>query len=867
MRAHIVTHTHWDREWYMPFEIYRARLIKLIDELIENIDKYEDFKYFTLDGQVIALEDYIEARPEKKEKLLKLIKDKKVYVGPWYVLPDEFTISGESFIRNYLIAKRIMEDLEIEGMKLAYLPDMFGHNAYTPTLIKGLNLEGALVWRGVGANSRENEFIWQSENEIDEVNTINNFRSYLNGWQGDNPKEKMPEIIKNEINDLKRTTESNSVLLLNGVDHEKIYFDTPELFKEITEHEVIHSNLDEFYKETFSNNLSLKTVKGELRDPTYEPILKDITSTRIYLKLLNFENQNSYYKYLEPLSVISMIKGKKSYEKQIEIGLKKLVKSHPHDSICGCSIDSVHRDVMTRLEESLQISDTTIAMYMDEISDNKERGDNIILFNPNEFDIEEKVEIYMTLDKDEYSIFDGDEKIPTKIENKGYWLLNHEKTRLIIGGSEHLKLISEIDSYINKTSIISQLDKNAYKISFIAKIPALSFKTYKIKQSKNQIITGKKNKYENELIDFKINMDGSFDLLDKKNKIKYESINSFWDSADIGDEYNYSYIENDEEKIIDSKYKNIESNEYKDFIEFFIEKEIPLPAYSNNTERSEKILKNTAKIKYTLYKTKPRVDVDLIYKNNSKDHRLRIKMPLSKTTEKIYNDGYFGMVEHPTMQMNKEPINKNKGGTSYMQLSSDSYIEENIPRYAMETFVTDKKIIFTSRGLHEYEVENKNQIKITLIRSVGQLSKNGLKTRKVGAGPKLPTPEAQCIGTYKYEYSFIINDHDSESNIYKYTKSFINKPLAYNSKNQLNEKIIGDFSDLNIYSIKRPYNLEKNAYIIRFTNHEEEKEFEIKLNHDYKKIDEVNMAEETINENIKTIKIRKGEIKTIKIYI
>ncbi|SDC69840.1 glycosyl hydrolase-related protein [Geotoga petraea] len=867
MKAHVVTHTHWDREWYMPFEIYRARLIKLIDELIENIDKYEDFKYFTLDGQVIAMEDYIEARPENKEKLLKLIRDKKVYVGPWYILPDEFTISGESFIRNYLIAKKIMEKLEIERMKLAYLPDMFGHNAYTPSLIKGLNLQGALVWRGVGTSSRKNEFIWQSENGLDNVNTINNFRSYTNAYQGDNSKEKMYEIINTEINELQKTTESNSVLLMNGVDHEKIYFETPEIFKNIKEHEVIHSTLDDFYKETFSNNLKLETVKGELRDPTYEPTLKDITSTRIYLKLLNFENQNNYYKYLEPLSVISMIKGKKSYTKQIEMGIKKLVKSHPHDSICGCSVDSVHRDVMTRLEEALQISDTTIAMYMDEISGSKEKGDNIILFNPNEFDIEEKVEVYMTLDKDEYSIFDGDEKIPTKIKNKGYWLLNHEKTRLILGGTKHFKLISEMDSYINKTSIISQLDKNIYKISFMAKIPALSFKTYKIKESKNQIIIGKKNKYENDLIEFKINEDGSFDLKDKINKIKYEKVNSFWDSADVGDEYNYSYIENDEEKLIGSKYKNLDYYEYKDFVEFFIEKDIPLPAYSTNTERSKKTEINIAKIKYIVYKTKSRVDVDLIYENKSKDHRLRIKMPLSKATEKIYNDGYYGLVEHPTIQENKEPISQNGGGTSYMQLNSDGYIEENVPRYATESFITDKKITFVSRGLHEYEVENKNQIKITLIRSVGQLSKNGLKTRKVGAGPTLPTPEAQCMGKYKYEYAYIFQNQQTDYEIYKHAKSYINKPLAYNSKNQLNENVIGDFSGLNIYSIKRTYNDQENTYIVRFANHENEKDFEIKLNHDYKKIDEVNMAEETIKQDIQKIKIKKGEIKTIKIYL
>ena len=68
----IVPHTHWDREWYLPFQNFRAKLVKLIDSVIEICEK-QVFR-FMLDGQTIVLEDYLEIKPEKKERLLKLEK-------------------------------------------------------------------------------------------------------------------------------------------------------------------------------------------------------------------------------------------------------------------------------------------------------------------------------------------------------------------------------------------------------------------------------------------------------------------------------------------------------------------------------------------------------------------------------------------------------------------------------------------------------------------------------------------------------------------------------------------------------------------------------------------------------------------------
>ncbi|MFW9924187.1 MAG: hypothetical protein ACFFDW_12960, partial [Candidatus Thorarchaeota archaeon] len=145
----IVPHTHWDREWYKPFQTFRFELVKLIDKLID-INSRKEY-YFTLDGQTIVLEDYLEIRPERKEKLLELIRLKKIAVGPWYLLPDEWLVGQESLLRNLEVSFDIAKRFNIPLMQVGYLPDQFGHSRAIPQIISDLTKFKAIVlWRGVG---------------------------------------------------------------------------------------------------------------------------------------------------------------------------------------------------------------------------------------------------------------------------------------------------------------------------------------------------------------------------------------------------------------------------------------------------------------------------------------------------------------------------------------------------------------------------------------------------------------------------------------------------------------------------------------------------------------------------------------------
>ena len=161
----IVPETHWDREWYLPFQEFRARLVIMMDKMLNILKNDPDYKSFTLDGQTIPLEDYLEVRPEKKEEIKKYVKEGRLSIGPMYVLPDEFLVSGESLIRNFMIGYQISRKFG-RVMKAGYIPDPFGHIAQLPQIIYGFEIPSVLFMRGFGNEFEENklnmEFVWNA---------------------------------------------------------------------------------------------------------------------------------------------------------------------------------------------------------------------------------------------------------------------------------------------------------------------------------------------------------------------------------------------------------------------------------------------------------------------------------------------------------------------------------------------------------------------------------------------------------------------------------------------------------------------------------------------------------------------------------
>lgn len=159
-QLYVVVHTHWDREWYQPFQRMRMRLVEMTDRMIALIERGE-LPFFHFDGQTIVLEDYLEVRPENAARLRGLISTGKVQIGPWYVLADSFLVDGESLIRNLELGMRIARRFG-KPLSAGYLPDQFGHTAQLPQILAGFGFETALLWRGVGPDVTRNRFVWEA---------------------------------------------------------------------------------------------------------------------------------------------------------------------------------------------------------------------------------------------------------------------------------------------------------------------------------------------------------------------------------------------------------------------------------------------------------------------------------------------------------------------------------------------------------------------------------------------------------------------------------------------------------------------------------------------------------------------------------
>jgi len=276
LKLFIVSHTHWDREWYRTFQAFRKRLVSILDELIEYMEKEPEYRYFHLDGQTVVLEDYLKIRPENESRLRNLIKHGRIIIGPWYVMPDEFLVSGESLVRNMQKGFVISHSYGVEPMKCGYVVDIFGHNSQIQQILQGFGIDSAILFRGMGDYPKD-AFRWIAENgssvlavRLDEDRCYSNFYFAIR-WPFAGREYEREELVSRmrellEYNQTRRV--SDNMLMMDGVDHIGIEKRLPEIIsilnEDITEIELVHSTLEDFIRSQKQFYSSLDSIKGEL---------------------------------------------------------------------------------------------------------------------------------------------------------------------------------------------------------------------------------------------------------------------------------------------------------------------------------------------------------------------------------------------------------------------------------------------------------------------------------------------------------------------------------------------------------------------------------------------------------------------------
>ena len=371
MRIYYFNSTHWDREWYQPFQEFRKYLVDTTRELLDIFETVPEFEKFTFDGQTIVLEDTTEIHPEWRSKLEKYISDGKLNVGPWYVMPDEFLCSGEAMMRNLSVGRKIAEEYSGTPWKVGYICDIFGHIAQMPQLLDGFGLKGAVVWRGF-PEDRGGKGYWESPDgtrlptlRLHPMHGYGKFSLEVRGWWNEKLNEKeMKERLVNWI-EKNRGFFGDTFVLSDALDHAVPSADTPKLLKWIKElypeAEVIHSDFTDFFVREFENASGLPTFAGEqiltaTGNDNCGFQIPYTLSSRYDVKHNNDLCQNQLELLIEPLLARRAADGDTRSLPLLRCLWQTLLKNHPHDSICGCSIDTVHRQVLGRFEEVMQLA-------------------------------------------------------------------------------------------------------------------------------------------------------------------------------------------------------------------------------------------------------------------------------------------------------------------------------------------------------------------------------------------------------------------------------------------------------------------------------------------------------------------------------
>lgn len=386
---HIVSHTHWDREWYQTFQQFRFRLVHLMGELLDIMEQDPAYRFFLLDGQTVILEDVMDVCPEWAERLQRLVEDGRLLIGPWFVLPDEFLVSPEALVRNLLLGDRVARRWGAK-MAIGYVPDTFGHIGQLPQLLRGFGMDTAVIWRGVGDSPPE--FRWAAP-DGSEVLVCYLRDSYSNAAYLPADKDAFAAALAEERDRLAPHATSSHLLLMQGTDHMFPRADLPRLIAAADERlpdRVVHSSLPAYVAAVRAElgpegiqNLPLRT--GEMRDPSCAHLLLGVPSTRMWIKQRNHACQTILERWAEPFTALANSQTR-PLAPSLRRAWKYLLENHPHDSICGCSVDQVHREMQTRFDWCEQIGEevtrTALESIVAAVDTQVEGTVALVVFNP-----------------------------------------------------------------------------------------------------------------------------------------------------------------------------------------------------------------------------------------------------------------------------------------------------------------------------------------------------------------------------------------------------------------------------------------------------------------------------------------------------
>ena len=762
---HIVSHTHWDREWYKTFQQFRLQLVHLVDNLLVILDNDPDYRYFMLDGQTIVLEDYLQVRMANLPRLQKYIQEKRILIGPWYILPDEFLVSPESLVRNLLVGKNICQ-LFGQRMMVGYIPDPFGHLSQLPQILNGFHMDTSCLWRGVPDGS-PTLLTWQSP-DGSSVLLAHLYDGYGNGadWPAADPEQSVYSLDA-KADKIQPHNPASHYLIMRGSDHLEPRPELPEHLlyfnqNNQSDRQALHSTLPAYLAavsdEIAEQSLSLQTLHGELRDPQKAHLLPAVLSARMWIKQRNHYAQNLLERWVEPFSTWAELQTRgedaftppTQHQKSKRIAdpgsvihqaWKLLLSNHPHDSICGCSIDATHNDMISRFDQVDQIGEELTNQALDALS----------------FEIN----TYRDGKHGEYAaltVFNASPYPRSAIVNTSTDLPAGLKSLRVIDAEA--KQVA-VDYLFGEREFLESNTNVPYaSLDILAEdLPAMGYRTYWICGSdEHEEISDDLNEELEDVISNKFleiyaaDASGSLALKDLRTGQTFEGLCQIVDVGDRGDEYNFTPPEKDTEitptLVSTTTYK---TNLYETLI-LSLTIDLPVSLTETRDSREESTLTHNIDVLVTLVKDVPQAEVQVYFENQALDHRLSVRFRTGLTVETARFDGHYDILTRP--------IDLPETDGTWRELPRP----ERPQRSFVDVSDEHGGLMIANRGLPEVAViraENGEAvIDLTLLRSVGWLSRDDLWNRVGHAGPPLMTPDAQELRPYTFDFCIIPHGPD-----------------------------------------------------------------------------------------------------------
>ena len=794
--VHIISHSHWDREWYMAFEKHRIKLVKLIDDAMELFEKDENYRSFHLDGQTIVLDDYLEIKPQNREKVIKYVKEGRFVAGPWYILQDEFLTSGESNVRNLLVGAQEAKDFGGD-CKIGYFPDAFGNAGQMPQLLSQAGMEAVIFGRGVkpvGFNnmvmgdgeyeSAFSEMYWESP-DGSRLTGILFANWYNNGVEIPVEEEAAKAYWDEGLAKARQFAGTSHLLFMNGCDHQPVQKDLSEaiavarrLYPDI---EFVHSDFPSYIKaveEELGDNIT--TVRGELIGQKTDGLftLVNTCSNRVDLKIRNRECETALEKGAEPMGVLAWLNGKEYPQDLLRYSWKTLMQNHPHDSICNCSVDDVNKEMVTRFDKSYQVAEELALESRKYLAEKvgescfADFGDSIrpfVVFNGAGWEKTQVISVVLDWRRDwQRSLPDGHDAME-KLKLPEFVLKD-------ANGNVVDALIE--DAGVSYGHMLpSDRFRRPYmarqvKVTFEATVPALGYASWILEpaakkdnvseqtEAKKASLVSGTNTMENEFLKVEIGDDGSYTLTDKKTGASYPEIGWFEECGDVGNEYIFVQPKGSETITTRGSAAVVELTEDTPVrAAFTITHRLTVPVgadevfehekacmysyHDRRSRRSSEMTTITLVTKLTLEKSAAGLKAQTTIENTAKNHRIRVVVPTGIDTDSHYADSVFEVTKRPNRHAETW---KNPSGCEHQQ---------NFVAVCGDT----NGILVANFGLYEYEIlpEQNNAMAVTLLRGTGEMGDWGV----------FLTPDAQLLGTYSMEYEIVPFAAEKKTETYK----------------------------------------------------------------------------------------------------